>query len=212
MPEGTASVVEDEKEPPALSVTEQRKERERQRRRERPLEAVAADAARAHAKYLQKVAGMTPADRDAARARARARYHARSHAERVYERESRRAAAATRAARASVSEQADDAERREARAEVFRRRRARLRDAAERELLSSEEARGFTLNMSSARWTGRLWTPFIRRAKSAWAGRGWGRRSVVSVSCLSLRPVLWSCRHRAGRWRPWLRGCGPLTT
>lgn len=209
MSEGDASVFVDNEQRPALSATEQRRERARQRRRERPPEAVAADAARAHAAYLRRLEGMTPADREAVRARARARYHGQSPEERAYLRESRRAAAAARAARASVAEKVDDAERREARADVFRRRRARLRDAAEQELLSEEAA----ARLEAEHIVGPLDKGLVDsmyqecQQRLGWEGMGEAvcgvcQLLVPAASTVALPPSAWPLAAMATRLRP----------
>lgn len=209
MPDGDASVFDDDEKRPALSAAEQRRERARQRRRQRPPEKVAADAARAHARYMRRLEGMTPAEREAARARARARYHGQSPEERTYLRESRRAAVAARAARASVAEQADDAERRDARADVFRRLRARHRDAAERELLSEEAA----ARLEAEHIVGPLDTALVDsiyqecRERLGWEGMGEAvcgvcQLLVPAASTVALPPSAWPLAAMTTRLRP----------
>lgn len=209
MSEDDAKVSVDNEKFPALSAAEQRRERARQRRRERPPEAVAADAARAHAAYVRRLDCMTPADREALRARARARYHSQSPAERAYLRESRRAAAGARAARAAVVENADDELRREARAEVFRRRRARLRDAAERVLLSEEEAARLDAEHSIRPLDKALADSLYQecRERLGWEGMGEAvcgvcQLLVPAASTVALPPSAWPLAAMATRLRP----------
>jgi len=98
---GSGKDMEDEEEPPRLSVAEQRLEDARRRRRRRPPEVAAADAARAHASYVRRMAAMTPTARDAARARRREKYRSKTSEEKDYDREHRKVAASARRATAS---------------------------------------------------------------------------------------------------------------
>jgi len=137
---GSGKDTEDEEEPPRLSLADLRREDARRGRRRRPLGVVAADAARAHASYVRRMAAMTPNAPDAARARRREKYRNKTSEEKDFDREHRKVAATAIRDTASEATRDEDAALAATRSELQRRRRESVHVVSEAELLDTEEA------------------------------------------------------------------------